>query len=347
MFNFIKKIIRTNISKKRSNIDQSLKFKKSFLKKNNLNYFIQSFGNKNKNKTFYVIQRFIGGGMFSNLNFVLHHLFIAKQLGFIPIIDMENFPTKYNEKHKINNSLNAWDYYFYPINNYKLSEVYQSRRVIIIDEQTRKNPEFDSFSNLNKNHYIIFKKLIKFKPFLLKEVDSFIRKNFIKEKVLGVHFRGTDMKTQERHPFPATPEQIIFLITKELNKNKYTKIFIVTEEQKYLEILSKKFGNKLCFTKAFRSRKHNIFEQNFRENHRFNIGKENIVDMLLLSRTKKIICTNSHLPDACKFIDKNKKIQFIEINNGYNSNNILIAQFLWYIKRILPQNFGGFNKYFN
>lgn len=344
MIQFIKKIIRLKINKNRSDIDRSIKFNSSLLSKKNLTYFVKSFGNKNKNKTFYVIQRFRGGGMFSNLNFVLHHLLIAKKMGFIPIIDMENFPTKYNEKNKVGNSFNAWDYYFYPINKYKLNEVYKSQRVIIVDGQTKKNPEFDTFSNLNHNHYKIYKNTIKFKSFLINEVNLFIKKNFSKEKVLGVHFRGTDMKTQERHPFPATADQIIFLINNELRKNKFTKIFVVTEESKYLKILSKKFGNKICFTKAFRTKKHNIFEQNFRNNHRFNIGKENIVDMLLLSNTKKIICTNSHLPDACRFINKN--IKFIEINNGYNSNNILIAQFLWYIKKSLPSNLGGFKKSF-
>jgi hypothetical protein len=64
--------------------------------------------------------------------------------------------------------------------------------------------------------------------------------------------------------------------------------------------------------------------------------------MLILSKTNKIICTNSHLPDACKFI--NKKIKLIEINNGRNSKNIFIAQFLWYIKKILPKFLGGFDK---
>tara|TARA_B110000971_G_scaffold118548_1_gene121447 strand:+ start:2045 stop:3082 length:1038 start_codon:yes stop_codon:yes gene_type:complete len=342
--NYIKKFIRFNINKKRSNIDKTIKFNNTLLNRTNLTYFIRSFGNKNKNKTFYVIQRFRGGGMFSNLNFVIHHLLIAKNLDLIPIIDMMNFPTKYNEKNKINNTLNAWDYYFHPINKYNLDEVYKSHRVIIADGQTKGNIEFDKFTNLNDDHFKIYKQLIKFKPFLINEVSSFEKKNFLKEKVLGVHFRGTDMKTQERHPFPATPKQIIFLIHKELNKNKYSKIFLVTEESRYVEILSKEFGNKICFTNAFRSEKHNIFEQNFRKNHRFKIGKENIVDMLLLSKTKKIICTNSHLPDACKFINRRKKIEFLEVNNGYNSNNVLIAQYLWYIKSILPVNLGGFDK---
>ena len=47
------------------------------------------------------------------------------------------------------------------------------------------------------------------------------------------------MKTQERHPFPATTYQIINLINYEIKKNNYSKIFLVTEESKYLKILKK------------------------------------------------------------------------------------------------------------
>jgi mannosyltransferase OCH1-like enzyme len=131
-----------------------------------------------------------------------------------------------NEKNKINNSLNAWDYYFYPLNKYSINEVYKSNCVIITDGKTRKIKEFDTFYNLNYEHYKIFKKMIKFKPFLINYVNSFLDNNFYKEKVLGVHFRGTDMKTQERHPFPATEEQITNVIDRELEKNKFTKIFV-------------------------------------------------------------------------------------------------------------------------
>ena len=55
----------------------------------------------------------------------------------IPIIDMDNFPTKYNEK-KFKSTSNAWEYYFKPINNFKLEDVYNSKFVIIADGKTRK-----------------------------------------------------------------------------------------------------------------------------------------------------------------------------------------------------------------
>jgi len=342
MIKIIKSLIKKNIFSKRSSFDKKIKIRFDLINKKNLTYSIKNFGNKNKNKIFYVIQRLRGGGMFSNLNFVLHHLKIAKDLKCIPIIDMQNFPTKYNELKSINKSFNAWDYYFEPINKYKLSEIYKSKFVIITDGNTNNLKEFDSFKNLNSKHFQIYKKMIKFKPYIINEVNKFIKNNFKKGKILGVHFRGTDMKTQERHPFPATPDQIIKQINININKYKYKKIFLVTEEKQYLDILLKKFKEKIIYTESFRSNKNNIFEQNFRKNHRYQIGKENIIDMLVLAKTDRIICTNSHLPDACTFINKNLNSKLIIINNGNNSNNLLIAQFLWYVKKTLPKFFGGF-----
>ena len=75
---------------------------------------------------------------------------IAKDLGCIPIIDMKNFPTKYNVKNKIDKTYNAWEYYFEPLNNYKLKDIYKSKFVIVCQIQ-RKLKEFDSFENLTLN----------------------------------------------------------------------------------------------------------------------------------------------------------------------------------------------------
>ena len=69
-------------------------------------------GNLNPDKIFYVIQRYPGYGIFSNLTFVINHIKIALDMGFIPVVDMENYPTIYNENKKIFNTYNSWEYYY-------------------------------------------------------------------------------------------------------------------------------------------------------------------------------------------------------------------------------------------
>ena len=94
-------LIKKFFIKKKQFRTESQFFNKKFLRINELtqNKVVKiKFGNKNKNKTFFVIKRSPGGGFFSNLLFVLDNLYYCEKKNYIPIIDMENFPTKYNQK---------------------------------------------------------------------------------------------------------------------------------------------------------------------------------------------------------------------------------------------------------
>jgi len=322
-------------------INNKKKFKKSNFQNDELFYKIKSFGNRYPTKIFYIIQRSPGGGMFSNLNYVLHHLLIAEKFKFIPVVDMENYFTLYNEKNSINGTNNSWNYYFESVSKYTLKEVYKSKNVIISDGKTGGNIFFDGFEKLTSEHKKIFNKYIKIKKNLINEKKEFVNKNFKNLKILGVHFRGTDYKNRERHPYPATKKQITEIIDNLNTKYKYDKIFLATEELSYLEYFKKKYPNLIYSSKIFTNKKQIFFEK-FTNNIRYKIGKENIIDMLLLSSINHIVGVESNLITTAKYISK-KKIIFFKIKNGYNSKNTFIASFKWYLKTILPKGLGGLN----
>lgn len=335
MINFIrKKIINSRDPKIISRINN-----KNLNNNKNLKYYLYNFGSKHKNKIFYVIQRSPGGGLFSNLLFVIHHLYIAEKFNFIPAVDMKNYPTIYNEKNSIRKSFNSWDYYFEPLSKYSLKEIYKSQNVIITTKETNNIKFFDSYKNLLIDHRKVFLKYIKIKKFLINEKNFFFKTHFKNYKVLGVHFRGTDYKTMERHPLPATKKQICQNIDLLIKKYKFDKIFLVTEEKNYYEFLKQKYSKILIFSKILTNKKQLFFEDNIK-NIRFKIGKENIINMLLLAETNHILCIESNLSDAAIYFSK-KKIKITKIFNGYNSKNIFIAQFKWYIKKNLPKFLGG------
>ena len=299
----------------------------------------KTFGKLNENKIFYVIKRSPGTGMFSNITFILNHLKICKQYKFIPIIDMKNFSSIYNEKIKFKNNFNAWNYYFDNLNNYSLRQVYQSKNVLITD-----NKFFNFFSyNIDKDDKLIelLNSEIKVNKYI-ERCYTTIFKKFKNRKILGIHFRGTSYKRSAGHPLPATKSQMYKLTNKLLEENNIDNIFLVTEEKEYLNFFKKKYGERLIYLKSsYRSNKNDAFKIYPRNLHRYKLGREAILEAMLLSSCKYFIYLCSNISSASIGFNIEKSQKRYEINNGFNSKNILYSQFYWYIKKILPKNFGG------
>lgn len=329
----IKLLINNRINHYHKNNSKINKIKKN-LKCNK----IYKFGKRNKNKIFYIIQREGIGGLFSNLLFVLDHLIICEKKNYIPVVDWKNFPTVYSEKKE-----NSWTYYFKPVSKFNLNEVYKSQNVIFSDNNPKKLTR--NLYDLSKKHLSIFRKYIKIQPFLNIEVKKFLKKNnFKKEKWIGLHWRGGDMKTAPNHPFPPTKKQIINLL------NKYSKkknIFAVVDEQKNLDFLKKKFKNKIiefpCF-RSFNDADYYNDKSYLRKRHKYKQGKEIIIQALILSKLNIFIGGSSMFSDAIKYL-LNTKIKYLKFENGNNSKSLIHSLYLWKLKSILPAFFGGFNNY--
>ena len=78
----------------------------------------------------------------------------------------------------------------YPINKYKLSDVYKSKFVVISDVKTKRLKEFDSFEALNKKHFQIYNKFIKIRSDILSDVEKFYKTNLKKKKGFRCSFQG-------------------------------------------------------------------------------------------------------------------------------------------------------------
>ena len=229
------------------------------------------FQSKRGRRIFYIIKRTPGAGLFSNLIFVLNHLKIAKDFGYIPIVDMENFPTIYNELTKINETKNSWNYYFENKQNYELKDIYKNRNFILSSNKFSK-----SFSHQINNDQLrkCFNDHFKIKQRYLNYVNIFSKKNF-KRKTLAVHLRGTSYKTSANHPSPVTNDQAINLIDKIVSENKYSKIFLCTEDLNYLNLMKKRYKSKLIFLRnVYRSYNDDAFKKYPQKLHRYKLGKD-------------------------------------------------------------------------
>ena len=305
---------------------------------------IYSFGEKNPDKVFYIIRINFGGGLFAIVLYVLSEVKYAESINAIPIVDMENFINKYNEGKKIKRTFNSWKYYFENISKYTLDEIYNSKSVLINsgipNERMPRDWKIDP--EIYNNYFI---KYIKINKEFVKMSDSFSKKHFKNKKVLGVHFRGKGMNNTPNHPFGPTPKQMFLKVDQYLSEKKFDKIFLVTAQKNYLEIFKKRYGDKVCFCNSFRTNTTKAFHyKNARLNHRYKMGRDILVEMLLLSKLTTLVCSRSNVAQLASLISENKNFQTYEIWNGMNTHKILLGLFLWNLKKILPEFLGGFKK---
>ena len=299
--------------------------------------YYKSYGNLNKNKIFYIIRREPTAGFFSNVTFILNHLKICDDMNFIPIIDMQNYPSLHNEIHPINKNKNAWEYYFKKINKYSLNEVYKSKNVYMSSKTFQKK----MFLDMTNNEISRYFSRIKIKKEILQKINIFNKEKFKKnDKILGVHFRGSTYKTARSHGFPLTKELMIKNIQSLIKKFDYNKIFVVTEEQEYLKALKEKFNDKVIYYDSFRMNKLDSYKIYPRKNHRYLLGEEILIETVLLSKCNGLTFIKSNVISAATLFAK-KQIKLHEVYLGTNTRNKFFSKYLWLIKSILPNYLGG------
>jgi len=336
--------IKKNIENRFLNIgfDEAIKIKNQYkiinnASKHNIGKF--SFGNKNKNKIFYVIKRTPGGGFFSNLSYVIKNLEIADKNNYIPIVDMCNFPTMYNQKKNIYNKKNVWEIYFKQTSNFQLKDVYKSKNVYFSPNNLKYR--LDVFKNIKLKK--IFDKYISINKNLLNVSNNFCKKNFRNQKILGIHFRGTDQKISPGHAFPPTIYEIKRLIDKKIKKQGFEKVFLLTEQLNYYKKIKNEYGDLICGYSYYRADKVSDFSNNNRKYHRNKLGIESLIEAITLSKCDEIIYCETNISLFSIFYS-NFKIKRCHLNKGIKSNRPYIAFFQWYIRYLLPEYVKNFFK---
>ena len=289
-------------------------------------------------KKYYIINRTPGSGMFSNVTYILNHIIYAKKKGLVPVVDMENFTTIYNEKRIIKNTFNAWEYYFEPVSKESLAKIYKNCEYILSSGDLIK--KFKNSITIDKNLIKEFRK-IKFKKYILHEANLFKKKKFnSKDKIIGLHLRSTSYKKAKNHSLVMSLKIMREEIDRVIKKDSYNKIFCVTEDMKYYNYLKKIYKKKIIFFPSFRSYKNDAFKIYPRKLHRYQLGREIVIETILLSKCDGILYSGSNVATAASLLAK-PGVKLYEINLGFNSSNKYIARWLWYIKNLLPKNFGG------
>ena len=79
------------------------------------------------------------------------------------------------------------------------------------------------------------------------------------------------------------------------------------------------------------------------KNHRYLVGRENLVDVLTLSKTNHILFSVSNIPYTALFLSSSNKIHSV-IDNGMRGG-IIKSLISTKLKEILPSFLGGFENH--
>lgn len=328
---------------------QPIKSNKIFLNhKLSVNANYVSFGDKNPDKVFFVIYRSLPlGGMCSNIRWILRYLAAIDNTDLIPILDDINFKTLYSENEKINNTYSWWNYYFKPISNYSLEEVYSSKHVLICNGGYLDEEEYQDITEIEPQ---MCKKYFKFNNFFQEELNSDTRYvnmiQSLKTPTLGIQFRGTDMTYFAGHPTPATVGQMLKYTNMCLEKENLSQIFLATECEKYkdifIEYYSKKgikvFYNNQPFGGYVKLEEDVKHSSNCTLGTGYSAGKNLFLDLMCLANCKALLGVKTNILTIADFLTQDKKVNKYFIDNGFNFNSFNLNKIRWRIIKNLPPN---------
>lgn len=183
---------------------------------------------------------------------------------------------------------NWWNYFFEPISFEDPSAPYYYFTKEDVFNHLGPNP----YSTIFRPYELICK-YIHVKPDIQNEVDSFAAVNFQGHYMIGVHHRGTDKVVE----FPLVPYEKTYKKIKEVIKKlsyadqKRLRIYVATDDAHFLKYISKKYPTLVIHSNFARSTSDTpLHDSNggFYQSP-YQMGKEALLDCLLLSRCKVLI----------------------------------------------------------
>jgi hypothetical protein len=283
-----------------------------------------------------------GGGMNSILAQVLGHLKIAEDNGYTPFVDMELHRNYYSEERAILGTRNMWEYYFLPVSSVTREEAYQEGLSLDSGGVFPHSVMNSLFSN-ELWLLEIFNRYVQ----LRQETQSALNKARstvnVGPSVLGIHFRGTDMRTTPHHPLPPTEGQMFRRIDERLNTSDVDKLFLVSEAESYVNSFARRYGSRLSFLDFSRQGKVDIFVDRPRKNHRYLLGLENLIETKLLSECGGLVSGYSGLSEMAHVLGR-ENLQTVEkIWNGrVPGRPKLLTKHIWSYRQAAPKFLGGF-----
>jgi hypothetical protein len=229
-------------------------------------------------------------GMFSLFSTVLGFLDFYEEKGCAIAVDFEKKGVYYEKKK----GANWWTYYFEPISLGSRGD----RVVEVSDEQQSSFADKTMTQMSREEAHRLIEKYITIKKPLQKKIEAFVKKHFKDQFVIGIHYRGTDKITEAPR---VEYEEVYRAIDQAIGTRKKYKLFVATDEQGFLEAISKRYKGKVVCLDAIRSTSGKAIHASRKNSYRK--GEEALLDCVLLSKTNVLIRTASNLSACSAFFN--------------------------------------------
>ena len=161
----------------------------------------------------------------------------------------------------------------------------------------------------------LLKKYLIIKPNILKEVDDFESKYFTNKTILGVHYRGTDKKSEANQISYKKVEKNIELYLTKYPLTNY--VFVSSDDNNFINYIEKSAINCPIIYNNDSYRSSDDLPIHLAKNDLYEINKDALINCLLLSRCTTLMKTASILSDWSKLF--NPKIQIILLSKPYEN----------------------------
>lgn len=205
--------------------------------------------------------------------------------------------------------LNWWNYYFEPIHLGDLSD----KRTIDLNQFSQFSLEAVYIMSCERCHELI-KKYVRIKPHIEQKINDYLDRLFKNNNVIGVHYRGTDKALEAAL---LSYDKVIDEIKKEIKKNPKAKIFVATDEDKFLQAMQKNFPGRILSIDAIRSTNGRPIHYSF--GLKYQKGEDALIDAILLSQCSKLYRTTSNLSAAS--VRFNPLIEEIMLSKNHHEIN--------------------------
>ena len=267
---------------------------------------------------YYIAPDASGSGFFSDFLRSLAYFYYADNFDLIPVI---KYPQGfcYSENHEVLGTTNPYEYYFTQPGKYDLKIIDNAKCIVKARKENaalvgQLNPSGHGYDYSSEYLDVLgnmVSKYIKFNEetdvYLRKAIDRVISQND-RDRVLGVHVRGTDFKRNyKNHPMLITTEEYLKETKKVYSDNGYNRVFLATDDTYALEIFKKEFGDNLIyFEDVIRSDGNETVMKsvNSRENHHYLLGLEVLRDAYTLGLCSGLVAGLSQVSTAARVLNR-------------------------------------------